>query len=262
VFTILWKKVIRLLAKTLLTFTRRTRMISIKSIIIAVIAIVLSLGFLIFVTQYYDPDNWWALGLYVGVMTAVFGGWILLVGRSSYKENPLKTMDFAMIAMFAALIRVVDFGSMYVPGLTVLYNVAPQIAGPILYYLPLGIVLAAALKLVPKPGAAFTLLFVDGIISLIFYGDPIWLTRGLVSALGLEAYYISSNRGTLSSIVLMGLMYGIMHGASASIYMTYSWSYWRPLFDTLPSAILSGVFMCATTFLGYALGERAKTVMY
>jgi hypothetical protein len=239
-------------------------MIKVKAIIIAAITIILSIGFLVFVTSYFNPDNpdWLALWAYAGVMIVVFGSWILLTGRGSLRENPLKTMDFAMIAMFAALIRVVDFGSMYTPGLIFLYTAAPQIAGPILYYLPLGIVVAAALKLVPKPGAAFTLIFVDGLISLVFYGDPVWFTRSIVSALGLEAYYISSERGTLSSLVLMGLTYGIMHGASAVIYMTYSWGYWRPLFDTLPPVILSGVFMCATTFLGYALGERAKTVTY
>lgn len=243
----------------------RAEMMTVKSIIVAVLAVVIPLSFLLFITQYYDPSNWAPLAAYAGIMLAVFGSWIIIVGRNSFKENPLKTMDFAMIAMFAALIRVVDFGSMYVPGLNTLYYAPPplsMIAGPLLYYLPLGIVLIAALKLVPKPGAAFTLLFVDGILSLVFYGDPLWLTRGLIAAVALEAYYISSKRGTVGSLVPMGLMYGIMHGASFSIYATYAWGYYRPLFDTFPSAILSGVFMCATAFLGYALGERAKTVMY
>jgi hypothetical protein len=82
-----------------------------------------------------------------------------------------------------------------------------------------------------------------------------------MSALGLEAYYISSERGTLSSLLLMGLMYGIMHATAASIFMTYSWGFWRPLFVTLPAAILSGILMAATSNFGFALGERAKTVM-
>jgi len=229
--------------------------------VIATISIIASLAFLVFITAYWDIVGWMGLWGYVGVMIAIFGAWILLFGRGELRNNPLKTMDFAIIAMFAALIRVVDFGSMYVPGLTTLYFVAPQVAGPILYYLPLGIVVAAALKLSPKPGTAFTLIFVDGLISLVFYGDPVWFFRSIMAALGLEAYYISSERGTLSSLLLMGLMFGIMHATAASIFMTYSWGFWRPLFVTLPAAILSGILMAATSYFGFALGERAKTVM-
>jgi hypothetical protein len=236
-------------------------LLKIKAVVIAAISIVASLAFLVFITAYWDIVGWMGLWGYVGVMIAIFGAWILLFGRGELRNNPLKTMDFAIIAMFAALIRVVDFGSMYVPGLTTLYFVAPQVAGPVLYYLPLGIVVAAALKLSPKPGTAFTLIFVDGLISLIFYGDPIWFVRTIISAVGLEAYYLSSERGTLSSLMLMGLMYGIMHATAASIFMTYSWGFWRPLFVTLPAAILSGILMAATSYFGFALGERAKTVM-
>ena len=236
-------------------------MLKIKAVVIATISIIASLAFLVFITAYWDIVGWMGLWGYVGVMIAIFGAWILLFGRGELRNNPLKTMDFAIIAMFAALIRVVDFGSMYVPGLTTLYFVAPQVAGPILYYLPLGIVVAAALKLSPKPGTAFTLIFVDGLISLVFYGDPVWFFRSIMAALGLEAYYISSERGTLSSLLLMGLMFGIMHATAASIFMTYSWGFWRPLFVTLPAAILSGILMAATSYFGFALGERAKTVM-
>jgi hypothetical protein len=236
-------------------------LLKIKAVVIATISIIASLAFLVFITAYWDIVGWMGLWGYVGVMIAIFGAWILLFGRGELRNNPLKTMDFAIIAMFAALIRVVDFGSMYVPGLTTLYFVAPQVAGPILYYLPLGIVVAAALKLSPKPGTAFTLIFVDGLISLVFYGDPVWFFRSIMAALGLEAYYISSERGTLSSLLLMGLMFGIMHATAASIFMTYSWGFWRPLFVTLPAAILSGILMAATSYFGFALGERAKTVM-
>lgn len=240
-------------------------MFSIKAAIIAVIAIVLSLGFLVFITQYYNPDNpdWLALWVFVGVMIAVFGGWILLVGRSGLRGDPLKTMDFAMIALFAALFMVVDAGSMFTPGLVGLWYILPQFAGGILAYFPMAILLTATLKLSPKPGTAFTLLIVYGIIAtLILFFNPVWFFRIIVLALGVEAYHITSERGKTSSLMLGGLMFGIMISSSAAIFQIYSWAYWQPLFMTLPAAIFAGIMATIGAFLGSALGERAKTVVY
>jgi hypothetical protein len=236
--------------------------IQLKAIVIAAISIMVSIAFLLFFTASWEIVGWLGLWVYVGVMIAIFGSWILLMTRLGIEKNPLKTIDFAMIAVFVALIKVVDFGSMFVPGLTGLWYAFPQVAGPILFYFPVGIVIAAALKLSPKPGSAFALLFVKGILSQVFFFNPIWLAREVVAALAMEAYHISSKRGTMSSLLLMGLMFGIMYYCSAVIFQIYAWGYWRPLFITFPTVILAGIMTSIGSFLGFALGERAKTVMY
>ena len=237
-------------------------MIKAKALVIAAISIIASLAFLVSITASWEIVGWLGLWVYVGVLIAIFGSWILLMGKVGIEKNPLKTIDFAMIAMFVALIKVVDYGSMFVPGLSALWYVAPQVAGPILFYFPLGIVVAAALKLSPKPGSAFILWFVGGIISQVFFFNPVWFARSIIAALGLEAYYISSKRGTMSSLLLMGLTYGIMYSSSATIFQIYAWGFWQPLLTTLPYSILAGIMMTVGSFLGFALGERAKTVMY
>ncbi|UCE95661.1 MAG: hypothetical protein JSV51_08080 [Candidatus Bathyarchaeota archaeon] len=233
-----------------------------NSLVIAAISIIASLAFLVFFTASWEMLGWVGLWVYVGVMMAVFGAWILLSIKLGVEKNPLKTIDFAIIAMFVALMAVIDYGSMFVPGLTFLWYSFPQFAGPILFYFPLGIAVAAALKLSPKPGSAFTLLLVYGIIGQVFFFNPIWFARAIMAALALEAFYLSSKRGTLSSLLLAGFMFGVLYNAAATIFQIYSWGFWQPLFVTLPEVILAGVMMAIGCFLGYAIGDRAKTVMY
>ena len=232
------------------------------SILLAVIAIVSSLIFLLLFTAYWEMIGWLGLWIYVGIMVAIFGAWILLTTKLGIEKDSLKTIDFAMIAMFVALVIVIDFGSMFVPGLSFLWYVLPEIAAPIMFFFPLGIAIAAALKLAPKPGSAFTLIFVYGLISQVFFFNPIWLARSIVAALGIEAYYLSSKRGTLSSLVLLGLMFGILFSVSGIIFQIYTWGFWQPLFVTLPEVLMGGIMMAVGCFLGFALGDRAKSVMY
>ena len=234
----------------------------VSGVVIAAIAVITSLVFLLFYTASWETIGWVGLYVYVGIMIAIFGAWILLAAKFGIEKNPLKTIDFAIIAMFVALMSVIDYGSMFVPGLTVLWYVAPQFAGPILYSFPLGIAVAAALKLSSKPGSAFTLLFVYGIIGQVFFFNPIWFLRSIMAALAIEAYYLSSKRGTLSSLLIMGFMFGILYSVAGTIFQIYTWGFWQPLFVTLPETILAGVMMAVGCFLGFALGDRAKTVMY
>ena len=234
----------------------------INSLIIAAIAIITSLIFLVFFTASWEMVGWLGLWAYVGIMIAIFGAWILIATKAGIEKDPLKTIDFAMIAMFVALMLVIDFGSMFVPGLSFLWYFAPEIAGPVLFSFPLGIAIAAALKLSPKPGSAFTLLFVYGLISQVFFFNPVWLARSLIGALIIEAYYLSSKRGTVVSLVILGLMFGISYSVAGTIFQIYTWGFWQPLFVTLPEVILAGVMMAVGCFLGYALGDRAKSVIY
>ena len=237
-------------------------MITARSMLIAAVAIIASLIFLYLFTAYWEMIGWLGLWAYVGISVAIFGAFILLSTKIGIKTDALKTIDFAMIAMFVALVTVIDFGSMFVPGLSFLWYVIPEAAAPIMYYFPLGIAVAAALKLSPKPGSAFTLIFVYGIISQVFFFNPIWLARSLIAALGIEAFYLSSKRGTLTSLVLMGLMFGIFYSVSGIIFQIYTWGYWQPIFVTLPEAILAGVMMAVGCSLGFGLGDRTKSVMY
>jgi hypothetical protein len=233
-----------------------------KAVVIAAVSIIASLVFLLFFTASWEIVGWAGLWMYVGVMIAIFGAWTLLSIKLGVEKNPLKTIDFAMIAMFVALMTVIDFGSMFVPGLTFLWYSVPEIAGPILFFFPLGIAVAAALKLSPKPGSAFTLLLVYGIIGQVFFFNPIWFARSIMAALGIEAYYLSSKRGTLGSLLLMGFMFGILFSVGGTIFQIYTWGFWQPLFVTLPETILAGVMMSVGCFLGFAIGDRAKTVLY
>ena len=233
-----------------------------RSIVLALIAIISSYVFLLIFTDYWEMVGWLGLWAYTGIMIAIFGAWIILTTKIGIEKDMLKTIDFAMIAMFVALAIVVDYGSMFVPGLSFLWYLLPEIAAPIMFYFPLGIVIAAALKLSPKPGSAFTLIFVYGLISQVFFFNPIWLARSIIAALGIEAYYLSSKRGTLRSLVLMGLMFGILFSVSGIIFQIYTWGYWQPLFATLPEATMAGIMMAVGSVLGFALGDRAKSVMY
>jgi len=237
-------------------------MMNIKAIVVAAVAIITSLVSLLFFTAYWETVGWVGLWAYAGIMIAIFGVLLLIFLRFGVEKSPLKTIDFAIIAMFVALMTVIDFGSMFVPGLSVLWYAVPQVAGSILYYFPLGIAVAAALKISPKPGSAFTLIFVYSIIGQVFFFNPIWLLRSIIASLAIEAYYVSSKRGTLSSLMLLGFMFGVLYSGAGIVFQIYAWGLWQPLFVTIPQMVLAGVMMAVGAFLGFALGDRAKTVMY
>lgn len=237
-------------------------MISIKAVIVAAIAIITSLVSLLFFTYYWETVGWGGLYAYSAIMIAIFGALMLIALKFGVEKSPLKTIDFAIIAMFVALMTVIDFGSMFVPGLSILWYGVPQIAGPLMYYFPLGIAVAAALKISPKPGSAFTLILVYSIIGQVFFFNPIWLIRSVIACLAIEAYYLTSKRGTLSSLMLLGFMFGTLYSVAGIVFQIYTWGLWQPLFITIPQAVLAGVMMAVGAFLGFALGDRAKTVMY
>jgi hypothetical protein len=237
-------------------------MMNIKAMIIAAIAIITSLVSVLFFTPYWNTVGWGGLYAFSGIMIAIFGALLLIFLKFGVERGPLKTIDFAIIAMFVALMTVIDFGSMFVPGLSVLWYAIPQFAGSILYYFPLGIAVAAALKISPKPGSAFTLMFVYGIVGQVFFFNPIWLLRSIIACLAIEAYYLSSKRGTLSSLLLLGLMFGMLYSGVGVVFQIYTWGLVQPLFITIPQVVLAGVMMAVGSFLGFALGDRAKTVMY
>ncbi len=237
-------------------------MISIKAVIVAAIAIITSLVSLLFFTYYWETVGWGGLYAYSAIMIAIFGALMLIALKFGVEKSPLKTIDFAIIAMFVALMTVIDFGSMFVPGLSILWYGVPQIAGPLMYYFPLGIAVAAALKISPKPGSAFTLILVYSIIGQVFFFNPIWLIRSIIACLAIEAYYLTSKRGTLSSLMLLGFMFGTLYSVAGIVFQIYTWGLWQPLFITIPQAVLAGVMMAVGAFLGFALGDRAKTVVY
>jgi hypothetical protein len=237
-------------------------MISIKAVIVAAIAIITSLVSLLFFTYYWETVGWGGLYAYSAIMIAIFGALMLIAIKFGVEKSPLKTIDFAIIVMFVALMTVIDFGSMFVPGLSILWYGVPQIAGPLMYYFPLGIAVAAALKISPKPGSAFTLILVYSIIGQVFFFNPIWLIRSVIACLAIEAYYLTSKRGTLSSLMLLGFMFGTLYSVAGIVFQIYTWGLWQPLFITIPQAVLAGVMMAVGAFLGFALGDRAKTVMY
>jgi len=66
----------------------------------------------------------------------------------------------------------------------------------------------------------------------------------------------------VASLVILGLMFGISYSVAGTIFQIYTWGFWQPLFVTLPEVILAGVMMAVGCFLGYALGDRAKSVIY
>jgi hypothetical protein len=160
------------------------------------------LTYLVFFTLYWPGlvEFFVAIFLLIGFFTA----WIVIatkVGKVT-KSASLRTTDFAVIAVFAAIFIIADWASMILPG--ALVYIPATIAFTSSF--PSGMILAALLKIVPKPGAALTYVAGQTILGAIVAGtpNPLWFPFNIISAVALEAYYVTSKRGTLSSLVLLG----------------------------------------------------------
>jgi len=227
------------------------------AILTSAIICVTGLAYLVFYTSYWPGLIGFLAGSFLLIIFLV--AWVVLMtklGKVTLGAS-LRTTDFAVIAVFVALEQVVDHASMYLPlGPLALF---PGISA-LVYYFPLGIIAAALLKIVPKPGAALTFGIGMLIVRQITYPNALWIPRFILVAIALEAYYLTCKRGTLNSLLLMGATYGIFSAATGAIFMLAAWEYWQPLLTTFPVAILCGITMAIGSSIGYGIGSRAVRI--
>ena len=226
------------------------------AILTAAIICITSLAYLVFYTLYWPG----VFEFYVGTFLLIgfFAAWVVVMTKFGKvtKSTSLRTTDFAMIAVFGGINTVVLWVMMFLPG--ALAYIPWTVA--FTSYLPAGIILAALLKIVPKPGAAFTFLIITMIMGQIIHLDMLWAPWYILKAVGIEAYYLTCKRGTKSSLVLMGVAYGIFSSATGAIFYIGVWLYWQPLLVTLPVAILCGITAAIGASIGYGIGSRAGKI--
>src|SRR3990170_4885633 len=232
---------------------------TIPSIIVAAIMSISGLAYLVFYTLYWPGLVEFFVGIFLLII--FFAAWMVIAtkfGRVT-KSASLRTTDFAVIAVFAAIFIIADWASMILPGPLVYVPVTIAFTSSF----PQGIILAALLKIVPKPGAAFTYVIGHTILGAIVAGtpNPLWFPFSIISAVALEAYYLTSKRGTLSSLLLLGFSFGIFSYAIGGVLFVFAvWEYYQPLLITFPVAILSGIMMAIASSIGYGIGSRAVKI--
>ena len=230
---------------------------TISSILTAAIMSITGLVCLAYYTTYWSN----LFAFYAGIFLLIFffAAWTVIMTKFGKvtKSASLRTTDFAVIAVFVALYVVADYAIMFFPGplATIPWVIA------LTRYIPTGIMLAAFLKIVPKPGAAFTYQIGKFLIgAVVTTPNLLWLPRFILSAFALEAYYLTSKRGTLSSLLLMGLSLGIFLPAINALNWIAVYEYWQPLLITLPTAILCGITTAIGASIGYGIGSRAVRI--
>lgn len=232
---------------------------TIPSIVVAAIMPITGLAYLVFYTLYWPGLVEFFAGIFLLII--FFAAWTVIMikfGKAT-KSASLRTTDFAVIAVFAAIFIIADWASMMLPGPLVYVPVTIAFTSSF----PQGIIQAALLKIVPKPGAALTYVIGHTILGAVVAGtpNPLWFPFSILSAVALEAYYLTSKRGTLSSLLLLGFSFGIFSYAIGGALFPFAvWQYWQPLLWTFPVAILSGITMATGSSIGYAIGSRAVKV--
>jgi hypothetical protein len=197
----------------------------------------------------------------VSALIAFFVVLVAITARSGKvtKGSSLRTTDFAVIAVFAAIFIIADWASMILPGPLVYIPVTIAFTSSF----PQGIILAALLKIVPKPGAALTYVIGHTILGAIVAGtpNPLWFPFSMISAVALEAYYLTAKRGTLTSLLLLGFAFGIFSYTIGGVLFPFAvWEYYQPLLATFPVAILCGITMAIGSSIGYGIGSRAGRI--
>ena len=226
------------------------------AILTAAIICITSLAYLVLYTIYWPGVAVFYAGTFL--LTIFFAVWMVIMTKfgKATKSASLRTTDFAMIAVFGGIYTVVTWTMMFLPGPIVYIPWSVAFTS----YLPSGIILAALLKIVPKPGAAFTYLITAMIMGQIIHLDLLWAPWYILRAVGLEAYYLTCKRGTISSLVLMGFTYGILSSATGAIFFIGAWLYWQPLLVTIPTAILCGITAAIGASMGHGVGSRAGRI--
>lgn len=232
---------------------------TIPSIIVAAIMSISGLAYLVFFTLYWPGLVEFFVGIFLLII--FFAAWMVIAAKfgKATKSASLRTTDFAVIAVFAAIFIIADWASMILPGPLVYVPVTIAFTSSF----PQGIILAALLKIVPKPGAALTYVIGHTILGAIVAGtpNPLWFPFSIISAVALEAYYLTSKRGTLNSLLLLGFSFGIFSYAIGGVLFAFAvWEYYQPLLITFPVAILCGIMMAIGSSIGYGIGSRAVKI--
>ena len=175
------------------------------------------------------------------------------------KSAPLRTTDFAIIVAFLAIHKVVEFSTMFTPFAAMPPDsIQPNVI--LTLYFPQGIIQAVLLKIIPKPSVAFTYVIAQYfLLGVLIPLSPLWTLRYILPAVALETYYLVSKRGTLSSLLLMGLSFGILSSVLGTLFFVALWDMpTQPLLLTLPVAILSGISMTGGSLIGYGIGALIR----
>ena len=202
----------------------------------------------------FSSENIIFLSLVLTVFASLMAAPGILI--SVINSNVLDVTDLPIIGMFASLIYVSNFLLIVFP--SVIFYVLPFAAG-LTFYLPTGIIVGAFTRVSKKPGSLFLLMLVYGIISEFLSPNIFWFPYYIAWGGMLEA-----GRAILSyeegGDGVIGFGYGVVGASLAVCYMMIGWGFYRPLFMTLPSAVMDGVLSSIGFKMGAKIGELTKKI--
>ncbi len=186
------------------------------------------------------------------LLIVFFAVWMLTLVKSGrvIKTDFLRVRDVAIIALFLGIHKVAEIYGMFSP-ISAMTNEIPSTIW-LTWYLPQGVIQAALFKIVPKPGVAFIYTIAQYFLLIIVSPlSTLWTLRYILPAIALETYYLVSKRGTLSSLVLMGMSFGIFSSSLGAIFFVYLWKVPQVLSLSFPVALMCGIAMAFGSLIGY-----------
>ena len=215
----------------------------------------ISIFLMIFLTINFDVEKIFVLAAlltFVAAASASPGIVIMFLG-----DKKLDLIDFPLVGTFSAMIYLNNYILVLFP--SIIFYILPFAAG-FTFYLPTSIIYGALLGLRDKDGSSFSLLLTYGIISMILYPDIFWFPYFLGWGGLLEtSHFLIGECENKVDYFIMGFSYGAIGASLAVSYMLIGWGFFRPLFMTLPSALVDGFLSGLGAVTGAKIGELIKS---
>jgi len=194
------------------------------------------------------------------VATALLAGGLALSVSKGFPKN-FSEKDIALTVSFGVLLYVAQFVTGFVPAFV--YYVPPisYVATDLLIYFPQGIIFAALITMVHKPGSAFSMMVPFYILSMIAYFNPIWTLFyfGWAGAAEL-VIWLGKDGLRLTGAVMLSLLFGVADAALVAIFSLFIMGVYTPAALSAITAASAGVFCAVGGGIGYFVGTRGRSV--
>ncbi|MDG7043796.1 MAG: hypothetical protein JRN19_02105 [Nitrososphaerota archaeon] len=196
----------------------------------------------------------------IAVASALIIGGLAVSISKGFPKN-FSEKDMALTVSFGVLLYVAQFVTGFVPAFV--YYVPPisYVATDLLIYLPQGIIFAALITMVHKPGSIFSMMVPFYILSMISYFNPIWTLFyfGWAGAAEL-VIWLGKDGLRLSGAAMISLLFGVADAALVAIFSLFVMGvYTLPILSGITAAS-AGVFCAVGGALGYFAGRKGRSV--
>jgi len=228
------------------------KVVTFGSVLIAIMAIISYLTFL-----WYPSDKFESVWITVAesLIIVIVGAAILLRGKY-FKEVDLKFITIPVT--FGLLLYAEQWLTMYAPAFVWYTPPMSWFATALLIYLPEGIIIAALVALVDRPGSMLIAMVPFYIVSMISYFNPIWTPFYFAWALAGDITLAIGGTSIRAKAIGTAFSMAVADTFLASQYLLFNFGAYTPPAIVVLTGVENATFALIGAAVGYSIGVKAR----